>query len=203
MRILNRFIGHRKKDNPPDDVPVAQKSVEHRPEGADAEIYYEPLDNVEYNPRHLQLPPYIKVRSHGKKEKDFNRLFLAQELHINTVSSTSRNNSDPSSIPQRHKAAQTDNAIWAMEFSHDGKYLAVAGQDSIVRIWAVLASREDRRMLEKEEEVKGQKHGRRSRLSAPVFREWPFRILQGHEKAILDLSWSKVRVGLLPSTCLY
>lgn len=200
MRILNRFIGNKKKDVHEDTVDSGPGNVEdRRPEGADAEIYHEPINNLEYNPRHPQLPPYIKMRSHGKKEKDFNRLFLAQELHLDREASHRRKESDSSSTRRRDIAS--DNAIWALEFSSDGKYLAAAGQDSVVRVWAVLASREDRRTLEKEEELRGDIEGRRLRLSAPVFKEQPYREFQGHEKAILDLSWSKVRTNCFRNTC--
>jgi len=186
--MLNRFMHHKKKDSPDNKLQTTVEGSEDRPEGADVEAFHEPVDNVEFSPRHPQLPPYIRVRSQGKKERDFNRLFLAQELQLNATTLESN------STLKRTRSAREDNAIWALEFSHDGKYLAAAGQDNVVRIWAVLASREDRRTLEKDEEARANAEGGRLRLSAPVFRDRPYRILLGHEKPVLDLTWSKVRI---------
>ena len=33
--------------------------------------------------------------------------------------------------------------VWAMKFSHDGKFLATAGQDRMVYVWKVTAGRGD------------------------------------------------------------
>ncbi|GAA5995193.1 hypothetical protein JCM11641_004410, partial [Rhodosporidiobolus odoratus] len=44
------------------------------------------------------------------------------------------------SAPERKKK----NAVWAIKFSDDGKYLAVGGKDGVVRVWEVLSSSADR-----------------------------------------------------------
>ncbi|GAA5853934.1 hypothetical protein JCM8547_008162 [Rhodosporidiobolus lusitaniae] len=36
------------------------------------------------------------------------------------------------------------NAVWAIKFSEDGRYLAVGGKDGVVRVWEVLSTPEDR-----------------------------------------------------------
>lgn len=82
-------------------------------------------------------------------------------------------------------------AIWALEFSKDGKFLAAGGHDHLVRVWAVLSTEADRRAHEKEEEV-ATKDGQRIRLSAPVFKAKPVQEYDGHTATVLDLSWSKV-----------
>ena len=126
-------------------------------------VFAQPLDNFEFNPRHPPPPEYIRVRARHKKEKDFDRLFLAQELHSGT---------------------QTDDAtVWALQFSRDGKYLAAAGQDKVIRVWEVIKTSEDRKSHADESNF--------DRLSAPVFRQKPVREYHGHTSTILDLSWSK------------
>lgn len=90
---------------------------------------------------------------------------------------------------------RTGGAIWTTEFSKDGKYLAAAGKDSVVRVWAVISNPEERRAQEEDEAAVcpvGE------RLSAPVFRERPIREFSGHNSEVVDLSWSKN--GFLLST---
>lgn len=40
-------------------------------------------------------------------------------------------------------------------------------------------------------------------LSAPVFRNKPLRVFEGHEGAVLDLSWSKVSTNRLSIVCVH
>lgn len=81
---------------------------------------------------------------------------------------------------------QTGGAIWTTDFSKDGKYLAAAGKDGVVRIWAVISTPEERRIEEQEAAAASGE-----RLSAPVFRERPIREFSGHTSEVIDLSWSK------------
>ncbi|MBE7181222.1 MAG: hypothetical protein INR71_08440, partial [Terriglobus roseus] len=137
----------------------------------DAQLFSHSATNVGFNPKHPQPPSYIKVRAQAKKERDFDRMFLAQELKFGRVRNASQvsaaSNGDdgigttaaatPAEkasglgrvMPQSQSASD---AIWALEFSRDGRYLAAAGKDKVVRVWRVLASREDRRMHERDEE---------------------------------------------------
>lgn len=167
-----------------------------------------------YIPRHKEPPRYIKTKAYNKTEREFSRLFLAQEL-IGTkplkaggsVSSAggggggsdgARGASTTGTIPLtstntrlagvRAPASQTGGAIWATEFSKDGKYLAAGGRDQVVRIWAVISTAEERKAQEEEELANG---ATGERLSAPVFMEKPYREFKGHTGEILDLSWSK------------
>ena len=143
-----------------------------------------------FSPKHPQPPAYIKVRSRFKKEREFDRLFLAQELRSGTDKrAPPPNGSNPS--PQSGSAA-THNPIWATEFSRDGKHLAAGGQDRVVRVWAVISSPEERRTHENEESRPNGSGGEGTRLSAPVFQQKPIREYHGHTSTILDLSWSKV-----------
>lgn len=149
-----------------------------------------------YIPQHKEPPRYIKVRAHNKKEREFNRMFLAQEL-----SGTKHEASDEkvpglttTEVPHHpnklSKFGKASGAVWATEFSKDGKYLAAAGRDQVVRVWAVISTPEERQSHEHEEDVYSSTGGG-ERLSAPVFRSKPVREFIGHTSDVLDLSWSK------------
>jgi len=152
----------------------------------DAQLY---VDNLSFSPQIPQPPAYIKVRTKFKKENEFDRVFLAQELRSGTDKKSARAvGANPA--PQSGSAA-TQNPIWAVEFSRDGRYLAAGGQDRVIRVWAVLGSAEDRRSHERAETDPAISEGEARYLSAPVFQQKPFREYHGHGATILDLSWSK------------
>ena len=154
----------------------------------DAEVFSHPIG---YIPRFPAPPKYVKVRAQNTPEKDFDRVFLAQVLNEDgrkrKPSSDTRRSSLSSPIPGGG-APGNINAIWAMEFSRDGKYLAAAGQDKIVRLWAVI-SNQDERLEQEAAEQHGGDDG--MKLDAPVFQTKLFREYTAHESAVLDLSWSK------------
>ena len=155
----------------------------------DADVFSQPIGFI---PRFPAPPKYIKVRSHGKKEKDFNRVFLAQELRgrtgVEIAQAGGRLVKDGYKPGDTRKSA---GAVWTMEFSKDGKYLAAGGQDFAVRVWAVISTPDERIAHEKEEDAVG-KDGESVRLNAPVFQTKPVQEYAGHTASILDLSWSKV-----------
>lgn len=186
------------------------------------------------------LPPYVKIRAKHQRKKEFDKLFLAQEMrhadssesatgnmHTDQGGSTSRtpmatpplNGSFPrythSEKPQlRKRSAETgqedsSNTIWAMKWSIDGKYLATAGNDSSIRIWSVLTSPGARQHNHDEPQHdtasigSGSRSGQAthtSKINATVFDNEPYKVLHGHEAAILDLSWS--RNGFLLSSAM-
>ncbi|KAL8758648.1 MAG: hypothetical protein Q9199_001326 [Rusavskia elegans] len=192
VKFLSRFIGSKKKEPDPepdeDDSQMGEKLIE----GIEADVFSQPVGANGFIPRFPAPPKYIKVRSHGKKDKDFNRLFLAQQLRGRTgaeiaqaggrlVKAEAYKGGDPK---------KDGNAIWAMVFSKDGKYLAAGGQDYLVRIWSVISTAEERRAHEVDEDAVG-KEGEHVRLNAPVFRSKPLQEYEGHTASVLDLSWSK------------
>lgn len=154
----------------------------------DAEIFSQPIG---YIPQFPSPPKYIKVRSHGKKDKDFNRVFLAQELRGRTGVEIAQSGGRLVKNGAYKHGDKEGNAIWAMEFSKDGKHLAAGGKDYVVRVWQVISAKEDRLAHETEESRPG-KESESVRLSAPVFKTKTVREYGGHEASILDLSWSKV-----------
>ncbi|EGZ72509.1 hypothetical protein NEUTE2DRAFT_150857 [Neurospora tetrasperma FGSC 2509] len=175
---------------------------------------------VGYTPHHKEPPRYIRTKAANKKERDFGRVFLAQELvGTRPPGYNNAHNSQQEADKQEggggnkgdapgqggasvtvsvasasgRKVAKTGGAIWATEFSRDGKYFAAAGKDNIVRVWAVISTPEERRAHEEEEAAaaNGGNGTTGERLSAPVFRDRPFREFVGHSGEVLDLSWSK------------
>ena len=192
VSFLSRFsiIGGKKKDQPFDVDDDESELGDARTEGMNAHVFTSSIGANGYIPQHKEPPRYIKVRAHNKKEKEFNRMFLAQELTgtkhaasdekipgLTTTDVTPQNGNKLSKLPK------TNGAVWATEFSKDGKYFAAAGRDQVVRVWAVISTPEERQYHEQEEDTE--------RLSAPVFRSKPVREFQGHTGDILDLSWSK------------
>ncbi|KAH9871453.1 hypothetical protein IAQ61_005632 [Plenodomus lingam] len=182
VSFLSRFIGTNKKKSTVNGTNEnGSDAGDLRPEGMDAQLY---VDNVSFNPKIPHPPAYIKVRAKFKKDKEFDHVFLAQELR----SGSGKTNAPVAGMnpaPQSGSAAK-NNPIWAIEFSKDGKYLAAGGQDRVVRVWAVLANPEERQSHGGHEN-----EGEGNRLSAPVFQQKAVREYHGHTSTILDLSWSK------------
>ena len=195
VSFISRLMGNKKKEEEEEMHDDESVSNEGRPEGNDAEVFAQPVDNIGFSPRQPQPPAYIKVRSKYKKERDFDRVFLAQELNCQKRRKGERQNSS-SKLRRKSSAppASDANTVWAMEFSRDGKYLAAAGVDGIVRVWQVLSSSEDRQNHEKQESTESEENGadpHAEHLSAPVFQSRPIREYAGHTSTVLDLSWSK------------
>lgn len=190
VSFLSRFIGTKKKGGLEGGAENASEAGDPRPEGMDAQLFSHQVDNLGFSPKHPQPPAYIKVRTKFKKEKEFDRVFLAQELRSGTdKKSPPAAGANPA--PQSGSAAN-HNPIWAAEFSKDGKYLAAGGQDRVVRVWAVISSAEERRTHENNEKDRNTPEDEGTHLSAPVFQQKVFREYHGHTATILDLSWSKV-----------
>ncbi|OOF93247.1 hypothetical protein ASPCADRAFT_8195 [Aspergillus carbonarius ITEM 5010] len=179
VSFLSRIIPGKKKDQFVDDDDVSDPETTRM----DPDAAAQPIGFV---PRFPPPPKYIRVRANYKKEKTFNRVFLAQELDgaDESASVSDRDAAVSTAGPQNER--YTGKAIWALVFSNDGKYLAAAGQDRKVRVWQVVASAEDR-------ESSGQAEGddEAPRLHAPVFKSQPVQVYEGHSGSILDLSWSK------------
>ncbi|KAI9740171.1 MAG: hypothetical protein M1834_004749 [Cirrosporium novae-zelandiae] len=185
VSILGRLKPSKKKDVVEfndDDSELGEKRIE----GMNADVFSQPIGFI---PQFPSPPKYVKVNSHNKKEKDFNRLFLAQELDGKPNTKTGLPNTSHDGHAGANKIhSKKAHAIWALKFSVDGKYLAAGGQDRFVRVWAVLATSEDRHVHESQEDASDREG---ERLSAPVFKKAPVREYIAHTASILDLSWSK------------
>lgn len=197
VSFLSRFsiIGGKKKEQSDDIDDNASEPEDRRTEGMNAHVFSSSIGANGYIPSHKEPPKYITVRSHNKKERDFNRMFLAQEL------SGTRHKSDNEKVPglteaevssaSSIKSVKAGGAVWTMEFSRDGRYLAAAGRDQVVRVWAVISTSDERHTHEHEEDASTSSGGQAERLSAPVFMSKPIREFEGHTSDVLDLSWSK------------
>ncbi|KAK0637452.1 WD40-repeat-containing domain protein [Bombardia bombarda] len=194
--------GNKRKDGGDPDSD-SELGGEARMDGTNARVFSQAVTGTlaggGYIPHHKEPPRYIRTKAHHKKTREFNRVFLAQELVGTKPPKKDGDEVAPeaSRIPvvtvsvsgaSGRKETRTGGAIWATEFSKDGKYLAAAGRDHVVRIWAVISTPEERRAHEEEEVANG---GSGERLSAPVFRDKPICEFEGHTGEVLDLSWSK------------
>lgn len=189
VAFISKLIGSKKKDG--DGVADDEStSNDGRVEGNNAEVFAQPTDNIGFNPQYAQPPPYIKMSSRYKKEREFDRVFLAQELNVRKDAKKLRQNS-ASKLRRKSSAPADGHTVWAMEFSKDGKYLAAAGADSVVRVWQVIATSADRQKHEQQESEANGGEPHSHHLSAPVFIGRPIREYEGHTSTVLDLSWSK------------
>ncbi|KAI8185777.1 putative WD repeat-containing protein [Colletotrichum sp. SAR 10_86] len=173
--------GGRRRDDDEESVFSDQRT-----EGNNAHVFSSVIGSG-YIPHHKEPPRYIRIKAHNKKNREFNRMFLAQEL---TIPQPEANDEKGATVTTSNGSRRSDNggAIWATEFSPDGKYFAAAGKDQVVRVWAVISTHEERRRHEDEESANDASG---ERLSAPVFRSKPVHEFRGHTGEVLDLSWSK------------
>ncbi|KIX08292.1 uncharacterized protein Z518_02948 [Rhinocladiella mackenziei CBS 650.93] len=187
-------MGNKKRDSFDLRDDNASEVSENRSGGVEAEVFSQP---VGYIPKFPAPPRYIKVKAQYRKRKDFDRLFLAQVLLDNRKSKSRKTSidskihsiNDPPAAAPTPPSNSTSSAIWAMEFSKDGKYLAAAGQDRKLRVWEVISTVEGRETEEKLAETNAD--GEKVKLNAPVFKSRLVREYDGHTSSILDLSWSK------------
>lgn len=146
-------------------------TTDKREEGWKADVFG-------YVPNYPTPPKYIHVRAHRMQKREMNRVFLAQQL----------------TPPENSRGS----AIWCAKFSHDGKYLATAGEDTVIRVWQVLSVPGDRENNNNDtnndnnnNDEGGSEDETRKRVYAPVFKHKPVREYYGHTGDVLDISWSK------------
>jgi WD40 repeat protein len=147
-------------------------------------VFSQDVDNIEFSPKIPHPTSYTKVKSRNKRNRELDRLFLAQELrwHNDKLEKTDTKVSSKSEKPDK-------DAIWALSFSTDGKYLAAGGESKSVKLWSVLSNEEDREVQEMEE---NDYPNPAVQMRAPIFNSTPVQTYTDHDGAILDLQWSKV-----------
>ena len=164
----------------------------------------------------LVSPKYIKTSKKNKQSpRVLNKVFLAQELDFadDEITIKTRENetfSNPSQTddesldsansilelsedPQEQQNKGSE--IFIMEFSRDGKFLAAAGHDTLIKVWKVISSPLGRLESKSDDHEshrkKKLKHQDRIYSSAPVFHQKPVKVFRGHTQSILSLNWSK------------
>lgn len=154
----------------------------------------------------LVFPKYFKAnKKSNKSPRVLNNIFLAQELRCSQAEIVDSNgeSDDDACLPDEKPSILDEssepmnpNEILVMEFSRDGKYLAVAGRDTRITVWQVISSPLSRLQYKDYEAEKD--HGKPSskRKSnvyrcAPVFHLDPVKVFEGHTSTILSLDWSK------------
>jgi WD40 repeat protein len=165
---------------------VSEEDPNQLKNSMDSPLAAQDIDNIAFAPKIAQPNDFVKVKFKNKKDRELDRLFLAQELRPSSQKSGKR------SKDGKGKAEDHD-AVWALKFSTDGRYLASAGQDHILRVWGVLSTPEEREQLDLEDGF-DPIHGH---FRAHVFKRRPVREYEDHEGPVLDLSWSKVRLNQL------
>jgi WD40 repeat protein len=154
---------------------------------------------IGFIPRHPAPSRYLRIRAHHKKDKEFDRVFLAQTLEGTGPLSKAERRASTSTSTNTQNGESTGRAIWTVEFSKDGKYLAAAGQDKKVRVWATITTSEEREEAVRTETEAPIEEQDTPRLKAPVFGPKPIQVFEGHTGSILDLSWSKVCISRVRS----
>ncbi|KAL2314431.1 WDR44 family WD repeat protein [Schizosaccharomyces pombe] len=184
-----RVLSHNKKEKSLDHLFLAQELYCKPTLAATHDRYYEPRATDFPNLAHESSEP-----SSSRHTADAQSITNAS-VHLHNSSSPL--NRTPSvisdtlavAITSNSSSNSSNNAIWAMKFSRDGRYLAVGGQDRILRIWAVLDSEHARSVAS--ETCSSDPNNPKLNLKAPVFSEAPIREYAGHTADILDLSWSR------------
>ena len=120
--------------------------------------------------------------------------------------------------------AQLAGVIWCLKFSKNGKYVATAGQDGVIRVWEVILQRGQPHTQDSAESAtfsqaqhlhpsngnlpNGSSTGRQPDSSTmyegyssdcPVLKGQPYRVYQGHTQDVLELCWSKSQFVLSAS----
>ncbi|CAO3653141.1 unnamed protein product [Mucor hiemalis] len=116
---------------------------------------------------------YIKTKTkHKKFNQEFSRLVLAQSIQTTTEQQQQGHIRIPSDSSSEPSPNYPYGALWVIQFSKDGKYLASAGQSCIIFLWKVLSEEQQQQSIK-------------------VLEETPFMEYRGHKADILDLAWSK------------
>lgn len=162
----------------------------------------QPWANLTYES--LVFPKLVKAtRKSNKSPKMLSNLFLAQELRCPLADEDTVAGSDKEPELAMGTPPPTDesalpmnpNEILVMEFSRDGKYLAVAGRNACITVWQVISSPLSRLQYKNYESQHDDDDTRAGKLKmygfAPVFHQEPIRVFEGHTSTILSIDWSK------------
>lgn len=136
-----------------------------------------PADGIKMAKRYK--PVTVKVKA--KQKSEFGSLFLIQELNRSRGTASSPPVRTASSVPT---AVDPSKAIFCLKFSPDGRYLAAAGAEGIIKVWTLMQIEED------EEDTTGNPASSSPVRLATIFQSEPVQVLTGHTAEILDCAWS-------------
>lgn len=149
--FFSRFRRHSSSHT--DDDIEDNETFKTRDEGANAGVFTCPTNIA-------STPKYIWVHAHKKRNREFTRMFLAQELSgfSDKPSRFSHRRSSSTDSKPTIRSDSTDSAdhkkaIWCAKFSPDGQFLATAGADCIIRIWKVLTSPAEHQLFDSNDAV--------------------------------------------------
>ncbi|CAI1537786.1 hypothetical protein SEUBUCD650_0K01060 [Saccharomyces eubayanus] len=183
--------------------------------------WYFDLFDRKYFENYLEEPSYIKIFKKKEELKQFERMFLAQELKIPDVYRSPNYQGESTGA----NSELFKNSICCSTFSHDGKYMVVGCKDGSLHLWKVMNSPVKRWEMARSEKsvsltransLKIQRHlasisshngsmssndlkpsdqfdaaSKQLHLYAPVFYSDVFRVFMEHTLDILDANWSK------------
>ncbi|TPX60366.1 hypothetical protein PhCBS80983_g01825 [Powellomyces hirtus] len=160
----------------------------------------------------------VKVKINRKPKKDFDELARVQVLGRDTMglhADLDRSTDNGIIFSANDVDAEIKGPVWALRFSKCGRYLAAAGQDTIIRVWKLSRATGSPSTEEgpNGDSAESSKHvspamsmgdlgptdamptGRTSEpsianASSPIFDETPYRVYKGHTAPVLDITWS-------------
>lgn len=113
--------------------------------GSTGAFQSDPIPSQPSVPRPSLCLRTIAVKAHHKDVLEFEGLCLVQELRVST------------------------GALWTGKFSPDGQFLALGGEEGVLRLYQILTNRD---------------------FSEGLFTSAPFQVYREHSKAILDVAWA-------------
>ncbi|KAJ3439702.1 wd repeat-containing protein [Anaeramoeba flamelloides] len=178
---------------------------------------------MEYHKKKMLKKKQQEIKKEKKKErKKLENRLKKREVPLNRISSScnEKTKSEFSSMDCIQVLKNSKGTIWALEFSPSGKYLATAGQDTVLRIWRVLETDKERsehqisvmkKSTERCMQIKSQMKSDQNKKGInslklkqkqynfeksvsneiPLLDPVPWKKFLGHELDILDISWSK------------
>lgn len=140
------------------------------------------------------LPEIAKTRAHSDELQSVNRTLRASD-HVRVIASKKRDR-DFTNLYRWQRVRAHNGPIRVLEFSRNGKCLASAGQDMIIKIWDIDTKLDDNRsnIMKGVTGAPSASGGGTTRMHAAysyIRNGLPLLSFKGHTSDIIALSWSK------------